>query len=648
MARNKWLVLLVTVSILLVAGGGWMFYKAQYGNGGATAPPKEAQELEKVEYLDRAEDEYDVIVVGTDPEGIAAAVSSARNGLKTLLVDGNDREILGGLMTLGWLNTIDLNYDVDNKALLPGARHGVLNEGIFSEWYEMVEGDSFDVTTAANAFNKLVKEEENIDLVLMTQAIEPVMAEGAEDPAIIEGVRITNADGTQQTVTAKAVIDATQDGDIGYAAGVPFTLGREDLGDTVSQMAVTLVFSLTNADEEFWQAITKRLADLNDPNYGTTKMSAWGFNEMQEYPPQNPERLRMRGLNIGRQNDETILINALQIFGVDPYDPQSKAEAIEIAKAELPHVLAYMQELYPEFANLKLGETAPELYVRESRHMKGMYRLTILDLLENKDHWDRIGFGSYPVDIQRTSPSDYGAVVMKPIKYAIPFRSIVPQSVDNLLVVGKASSYDTLPHGSARVIPTGMATAESAGAAVKIAMDEEMTFREMAESKETIKKLQDLINSKGMNVQPYTPKIQPYMEHPAYPGLKVAVYLGMATGGYDNNFHLDDATNAQRFVNQVNLAKRVYPSAIKSDPAAAIADMQEPNSQPLTLQQASLTIAHAVGLEVAAEEAQAELESKGLLNKETVAGIENPEELTNGDSYMIFKDVLERLVGVKF
>ncbi|MDT2264226.1 FAD-dependent oxidoreductase [Paenibacillus larvae] len=55
------------------------------------------------------QDNYDVIVVGTDPEGISAALSSARNGLKTLLVDGRNRDRLGGLMTIGWLNTIDMD-----------------------------------------------------------------------------------------------------------------------------------------------------------------------------------------------------------------------------------------------------------------------------------------------------------------------------------------------------------------------------------------------------------------------------------------------------------------------------------------------------------------------------------------------------------
>ncbi|MCD5407244.1 MAG: FAD-dependent oxidoreductase [Desulfotomaculum sp.] len=110
---------------------------------------------------------YDLIVVGSDPEGIAAAVSGARNGLSTLLVD--TRPVLGGLMTLGWLNTIDMNYDPNGE---------ILNRGIFLEFFEQVEGDSFDVGTALKVFNQLVKNEPNISVLLDVEGIEPLVEAG--------------------------------------------------------------------------------------------------------------------------------------------------------------------------------------------------------------------------------------------------------------------------------------------------------------------------------------------------------------------------------------------------------------------------------------------------------------------------------------
>lgn len=649
MLRNKWFVLLVTAAVLLASGGSVVYYKEKYG-GGLDVTKEVAQELEPVKTVEKAKDSYDVVVVGTDPEGVTAAVSAARNGLSTLLVDGKNREILGGLMTLGWLNTIDLNQDKDVTLTLPGQKPAVLNKGIFQEWFDMVEGTSFDVNTAANAFNKLVAAEKLIDVLLKTQAIEPVMKEGKDGTRSVDGVQLVLADGRKQTVRAKAVIDATQDADFAAAAEVPFTVGREDLGDPNARMAVTVVFRLKNADAEFWKQVRKRLENDNNEDTGADEHSAWGFGEMQKYPPVNKERVRMRGLNVGRQNDNSVLINALQIFGVDPLDPKSREEAFAIAQAELPHIIDYMKKLYPEFAKLELEGLAPELYVRETRHMQGLYRLTIDDVLDNRDQWDRIAFGSYRVDLQRISPTDNGAEILAPYKYAVPFRSIVPKNVDGLLVVGRCASYDSLAHGTARVIPTGMAEGQAAGAAAKIAIDRGITFREMADSKELIAKLQETLNGKGMgmDLKPYAAKRQPYQEHKAYPGLKAAVYLGIAAGGGTNDFKLDEASNPQRWVNSLAAAKKKYPASFKGDPSMAIAGMSDAAKRQLTLEQASFTVAKAAGMNVSLDKAQQELEAKRLLSSKTVGLIADKQKLTNGEAYLILKDVLEGLANVRF
>lgn len=604
--------------------------KQTVGTPGELAPVQSVQTVQK---------EYDVIVVGTDPEGVAAAVSASRNGLKTLLVDGRDREILGGLMTLGWLNSLDHNYDREKNSLVPG-KVDILNQGIFMEWYKQVEGDSFDVVTAANAFNTLVRNEKNIDLLLKTKSIAPKLAAGANGNQTIVGVTITMADGTVQEVAAKAVIDATQDADIAAAAGVPFTIGRADLGDEKSRMAVTLVFRLDNITPDVWKQVQKRLKEDGDPNTDANELSAWGYGEMQKYPPNNKERVKMRGLNIGRQNDNTILINALQIFGIDGLDPKSRAEAFEIGQKELPYVLDHMKKLYPEFANSSITGTAHELYVRETRHMIGEYRLTMLDVLENRDQWDRVAFGSYPVDIQRTSPSDNGAVVSHPLKYAIPFRSLVPLKVDNLLVVGRSASFDTLPHGSARVIPVGMATAEAAGAAAKLAIDKAVTFRQLSASKELIASLQDTLNKQGMDIKPYQAKPEPFMAQKAYPGLKEVVGMGLVVGGYDNSgFDTSPDSNPQRLLNLMQGVKRVHK--LTGDPSGVVAGITEPAKQPLTLTQAAWTIAKTAGLDVPAAQAVQELTAKGMLQQATVDNIADKQKLNNGDTYMMIRDLVE-------
>jgi len=644
-----WL-LAIAALVLVAALGAAVYVLASKKAGGSLAISPGVkltpQKLQEVKSVKDVKDSYDVVVVGTDPEGIAAAISAARNGQTTLLVDGRDRKVLGGLMTVGWLNSIDMNYE-PSKGLLD--KHEIMNKGIFTEWYGKIEGDSFDVTTAANAFNEMVSKEKNIDLLMGAKEIHPEVAK-TTDKTAVTGVTIMKADGSRKTVKAKSVIDATQDGDIAAAAGGPFTHGREDLGDVKSRMAVTAVFRLNNIIPERWKQFGKTIQaeDKGQGKYGINQMSLWGFDKMQEYPAVNKERVRMRGLNGGRQNDNTMLVNALQIFNVDPFDPKSREEAIQIAKDELPHVLAYLKKHYPDFEGVELDGIAPELYVRESRHMLGEYRLTIVDLLENRDHWDRIAFGGYPVDIQRTSPRDNGAVVIDPDKYAVPFRSIVPQKVDGLLVVGRAASYDTLPHGSARVIPVGMAEGEAAGAAAKIAADNNMTFRQLSASKEWIAKLQDTLNKQGMDLKPYSHKPMPYMEHKAYEGLKTAVTLGLTTGGYKNDFELDKLSNQQRMVNQLEGMRRFKPSAMAGSPAAVIANEKEPQKQPLTLDVAAEMIAALLKIDAPKGKAMEALQEKGYIAKKTVDLVKpNVLQLTNGDAFLLINDVYNQLKNAK-
>jgi hypothetical protein len=644
MLRN-WFILFITVVVLISSGGGWLYYSAKHEK----QVNQTLQVLQTVKSVTKVQNKYDVIVVGTDPEGITAAVSAARNGLKTLLVDGRDRKILGGLMTLGWLNSIDMNYDSTNASLIPG-KHNYLNQGLFKEWFEMIEGHSFDVRTAANALYKLVKNEKNIDLLLEAKDLKPLLNKAVDSKQVIDGIQITKKDGTRQSVFATSVIDATQDADIAYAAGVPFTIGREDLGDKKAQMAVTLVFRVKNVTPEVWKQVKKRLNEDTDSGTGADETSAWGYSGMRAYEPVNPKLAKMRGLNIGRQNDNTILLNALLLYEVDPFDPSSRKKATETAQTELPLVVDFMKKTFPEFASVALDGVAPELYVRETRHMIGEYRLNIVDLLENKDQWDRIAFGSYEGDIQPKSPTEGGNVVLDPIKYAIPFRSIVPQKVDGLLVVGRSASYDTLAHGSARVIPNGMAEGEAAGVAAMVAKKYNTTFREMSKSKEQITEMQNIMNKQGMDVKPYKLKNEPYMNHKDYAGLKVAVYLHLIDGSYGNKaFDLDGISNVQRAVYHLNSIQKKYPTIFIGNPSAAIANLTgDITKAPLTLEQLSYTIIKAMNLKTSSKDAQAELENQKMLTQATIDSIKNKASLTNGEVYMVLRDLLGTSVNLHF
>lgn len=633
--RKGWMWGSIGVAIVLVAAlGGWVWWHKYAVRGTA-----KQQTLTEVKSVTSVKESYDVIVAGTDPEGVSAAVSAARNGLKVLLIDGRERDRLGGLMTLGWLNTIDLNYAAE-QPVIPGT-HNFLDKGIFQEWYDRIEGTSFDTVTAANVFYELVRKEPNIDLLLKAKEMKP-LTEAVGSDRRVTGLEWVMPDGKRQAAKAAAVIDATQDADIAAAAGAPFTIGREDIGDAKSQMAVTLVLKLSGVTPDIWASFGKHKDTQIDV------MSAWGFPEMKEYKSTQPERVRMRGLNIGRQNDGTMLINAMQIFGVDPMNPQSVQEGIAIGQKEAPHVVDYMKQNFSEFKSLELAGTAPELYVRESRHLIGEYRLTMTDLMENRDFWDAVAYGSYEVDIQSTNAKDPGAVMMKPAQYGVPFRTLVPKQVDGLLVVGRAASFDSLPHGSARVIPVGMATGQAAGAAAKLARDKGLTFRQLSQSKEDIAALRSLLVQQKMELKMYKFDAPDYTKHKAYPGLKAAVSMFLTVGGYNNKaWELDSPSNAQRFVYNLAGMRKAQPKALTGDPSNALVGLTSPEKQPLTLDQAAATIGAALGLKPPQRTLE-ELRSRGVLTAETVQSIADPKKLTNGEAFMLIRDVAKQAAGVSY
>ncbi|MFZ5753317.1 MAG: FAD-dependent oxidoreductase [Bacillota bacterium] len=479
---------------------------------------------------------YDVIVVGGEPEGIAAAVSAARNGLKTLLIE--DDYALGGLFTLGQLNFLDMNH---------GPKHELLTRGIFEEFYKAM-GNAFDVEEAKEYFFNLVHKEKNITLKLNTAFVEPIM-EGNK----IMGVRVKEK-GEVKEYLGLRVIDATVDADVAAAAGVPYTIGAEDYGEKGTLMGVTLVFRVAGVN---WDRVVKYLKyEDNDPHSGADQVAAWGYGkEAREYKPR--DKMRFRGPNIARQKDGTVLINALLIFGVDGLDSKSKAEGIERGKREIPYIIEFMRQKFPGFENARFVGTAEQLYVRETRHIIGEYRLTITDVLENRDHWDRIGHGSYPVDVQPTSPSNFGNVIGVPDIYSIPFRSLVPLKVDDLLVVGRSASYDSLPHGSARVIPVGMVAGEAAGVASAYSIQNNVIFRDMTKSKEAITWVQERLKKQGAYLVEYTPPRPKVMDHWAYPGVRVMRELGLIEGGYTNDYGLERKATKWSMENKLNKVLRL-------------------------------------------------------------------------------------------
>lgn len=511
-------------------------------SGGDTTTTAEPESLPTFTNEGTADSDYDVIVVGSDPEGIAAALSAARNGMKTLLLSKDSTP--GGLYTLGALNFIDV----------PETRDGtLLVGGIYEEFVNAVGGSGFDIVNAANVFNDMLTAEDNLTVRYGAKFQEPVM-----NGNTITGVTVLEEGDMLVTYNAPYIIDATQDGDVAAAAGAPYTYAGEDIGERDREMGVTLVFRVSGVNWDSmcrYLTIKRGIGEIfnKSTSMGVSGNTAWGFSdEGYAYEPSD-EAMRLRGFNMAKQDNGDVLVNALLIFDVDPLDEASREEGIARAKAELENIIPYLQDEFWGFGDCELAGTAEDLYVRESRHITCEYNLTIDDVLENRDQDDRIAVTSYPVDVQPTKTQTYGTVVGYPDQYVVGYKSLVPQDVDGLLVVGRAAGYTSLAAGSARIVPTGMACGEAAGVAVAVAKAQSATPRDLVDDDVAIAEIQEKLTAQGAKLD-HTQTHEEVMDHWAYPGVKVLRSLGVLDGGYDNNYYLDDTITMNRYQNMVNNA----------------------------------------------------------------------------------------------
>jgi hypothetical protein len=429
-----------------------------------------------------------LLVVGGTPAGVAAAVSAARLGTPVLLTEA--RPYLGGDLTGGMLNVLDMDVDVEGRHLA---------RGFFLEVYHRL-GMTFDVEYAKKVFAGEVRQEPLITLRLRTRPI-AVLAQG---PWVTGVVVQDDIRSEPETICAQRIIDATDDADIAAMAGVPYQVGREGSGIDRAMMAATLVFQVGGVS---WRQMTSFLfgsAHRAMVRAGIRDRNIWGFGPtMRKYTPTQPG-VAIYDLNIGLQNDGSVLINGLLLFGVDGTNPASVADAMQRGRTELPSLIEYLRQNVPGFAHAFLIRAADYLYVRETRHIRGLYTLRVRDIEDSRVFWDAIGVASYPIDLHPYRPGQMNPYAARRIAYTIPFRSLVPVSVANLLVASRSISASYEAAGSARIAATTMEEGQAAGLAAALSLQARVSFRKMAETPALVHQVQAALYAEGAYLPPET------------------------------------------------------------------------------------------------------------------------------------------------
>lgn len=428
-----------------------------------------------------------LIVYGATPQGVAAAVAARESGVPVLLIEPGPE--VGGVLTRAWLATLDVSEDEWGRPIMGN---------VFSRLYRALGHDnSFDVGAARAELHDLL-DRAHVPLLTGTRLV-GLSTQGGR----VTALKVRGPSGLREW-RAPLVIDATDTADLAARAGASFTLGRADGGMDDAQMAATIVFRVRGAN---WAALGRAIADENGRLQNGAQLigrSLAGLAEVARgYTPSDPARFALRGLNAARQDDGSLLVNALLIFGVDGTSDAQVRAARAAGAREARRVVAYLRRTMPEaFGQAEFGGVAPGLYVRETRHLNGELRLRADDVLYGRSTPDSVALNAYPLDGQLYQPGNAPYLMGRPGVYGVPLRTLLPRGWHNLLVVSQAASFDSAAAYSARVVPLQMALGEAAGVAARLAGRRGDSFRAVANDPDAVQRLRTQLEWRGSPVQP--------------------------------------------------------------------------------------------------------------------------------------------------
>jgi hypothetical protein len=188
-----------------------------------------------------------------------------------------------------------------------------------------------------------------------------------------------------------------------------------------------------------------------------------------------------------------IHFNTTRVLRKDATDPWELTEAEVEGRRQAQQLVRFLKAEVPAFRDAYLQTTAPQIGVRESRRVVGEYMLTADELLASCRFEDVIARGAYPVDIH--NPDGEGTILKHLPEgewYDIPFRTLVPKKIENLLIGGRPVSATHEAHSAIRVQPIAMAIGQAAGTAAALCAKGQVQPREL-----DVRKVQEALTAQG-------------------------------------------------------------------------------------------------------------------------------------------------------
>jgi hypothetical protein len=401
--------------------------------------------------------EFDVVVVGGGPAGIAAALAAGRTGRSTLLVERYG--FLGGAGTAAGLSTfcgLHANVHGEHKRVIRGICDDVL-EGLARmdalraphlSVQKRIQAQAYDISAYKIVADRLLVEAK-------AKPLFHALAVGAvkSSDSRIDAVLVETKSG-RRAIRGRIFIDCSGDGDLAAWAGVPF-----EVGDGRGNMLYpSTMYRICGVDPEKAGEAWEKIPELMEE--AEKRGRRFPRKKPIVRPQPNPIEWRANLTQIRNPDGSAV-------SGIDA--EQLSFGEIE-GRRQCWDTFEFIKSVTPGFERAYIVEIAPQIGIRETRRVQGEYMLSEDDVLDCTDFADAIGVNGWPVEAHVAGDVDFVFARKKRGFNQLPYRMIVPQKIDNLLVAGRCASMTHGGQSAARVSGPCFVMGQAAGTAAHLAL----------------------------------------------------------------------------------------------------------------------------------------------------------------------------------